>query len=92
MMGRKEWKVKKGRRKKSEKSATRMGGQGERRKGGKGGLKICFWNIAGLNNKDEEVWEYMEEFDVVGLKETWFEKKEWEKLKKKLSKKFMWSY
>ncbi|TGZ50575.1 hypothetical protein DBV15_11466, partial [Temnothorax longispinosus] len=31
------------------------------------GLRICFWNVAGLINKCEEAWDYLENFDVIGL-------------------------
>lgn len=33
-------------------------------------LKICFWNVVGLQNKCEKTWEYLDGFDVLGLTET----------------------
>lgn len=33
--------------------------------------KNLFWNVAGLENKCEETWEYLESFDKLGLTETW---------------------
>lgn len=33
-------------------------------------IKLCFWNIAGLVNKCEEMWDYLEKFDIVRLTET----------------------
>ena len=53
-------------------------------------FKIGFWNINGLENKDNEFWNYIESFDFVGLTETWVENKTWEKVRGKLSKKFQW--
>lgn len=60
-----------------------MEGRGE-------GLKICIWNIAGVLNKDKETWEYLGNYDIIGLVETWLEKDKWEKIKGKLPKKFNW--
>lgn len=56
----------------------------------KEGLKICFWNIAGIINKCDETWEYLDIFDIIGLIETWIEEKEWKKIKNKMSNKFNW--
>lgn len=54
-------------------------------------LKICFWNVAGVMNKSEDTWEYLERFDVVGLLETWLEEGKWEKIRDKMSKEFIWN-
>lgn len=35
---------------------------------------------------------YVKGFDMIGLTETWMEKKGWEKLVKGLSEKFTWTY
>lgn len=53
-------------------------------------LKICFWNIAGIINKCDETWEYLDNFDIIGLTETWIEEEEWKKIKDKMSNKFNW--
>ncbi|TGZ54682.1 hypothetical protein DBV15_12603 [Temnothorax longispinosus] len=72
------------------------GDKKKRKKGGKGNgdasaeIKVIFWNVAGLKKKDREFWEYIEGFDIIGLCETWVEEKEWEKIKKNMSKKFVW--
>lgn len=29
-------------------------------------IKIRFWNVAGIKRKDEEFWERIEEWDVIG--------------------------
>ena len=31
-------------------------------KGNKGGMKVIFWNVAGIENKDEDFWEFIQEF------------------------------
>ncbi|CAD6227409.1 GSCOCG00012001001-RA-CDS, partial [Cotesia congregata] len=38
--------------------------------GGKGGIRLVFWNVAGIRNKDKEFWEFLKQFDVIGLTET----------------------
>jgi len=50
-----------------------------------GGIRICFWNTAGLMNKCEETWMYLEKFDIIGLVETWMEEETWEKTRDKMS-------
>lgn len=54
-------------------------------------MRICFWNVAGLTHLNEDTWEYLEEFDVIGLTETWTEKKGWRRIKDKMSNKFSWN-
>lgn len=51
---------------------------------------VGFWNVAGLLNKDRQFWKYIEKFDAIGLTETWVDGKQWERLKEKLSDKFIW--
>lgn len=53
---------------------------------GGGGLKICFWNVAGLLNKYEKTWDYLEKFDILGLTETWVDTERWQSIENKLSK------
>lgn len=55
-----------------------------------GGLKLCFWNVAGLGrtNKCEDTWSYLEKFDVIGLSETWVEEGTWRKISDKVSKRY----
>lgn len=45
---------------------------GKGREGGKKkeGVKVIFWNVAGIKNKDEDFWEFLEGYDVIGLIET----------------------
>ncbi|KAH0818181.1 hypothetical protein GEV33_004610 [Tenebrio molitor] len=47
----------------------------ERNKGENEQIRIVFWNVAGIKNKENEFWKYLGEFDVVGLVETWVEEK-----------------
>ena len=47
-------------------------------------------NVAGIKTKGREFWEYVCEFDVIGMAETWLEEKEWEKMKERLPKGYRW--
>ncbi|KYN04775.1 hypothetical protein ALC62_04348 [Cyphomyrmex costatus] len=51
-----------------------------------------FLNVAGVKNKRTEFWKYIEEFDIVGLLETWVDEKEWENMKQRLPKGWKWRY
>jgi len=62
------------------------GGGGE-----KGELRIGFWNVAGVRGKDEEFWERIKEWDVIGLVETWVEKEEWKRWKGRVPGEFEWT-
>lgn len=53
-------------------------------------IKICFWNIAGLTNKCEETWDYLEKFNIIGLTETWMEEETWKRMCNKVSKNYNW--
>lgn len=57
--------------------------------GKKGAYKIGFWNVAGLENKDREFWEKLEEWDIMFLSETWLHKKGWERVRRWLPKDYM---
>ncbi|KYN08220.1 hypothetical protein ALC62_00795 [Cyphomyrmex costatus] len=43
-----------------------------------------------MTGKDEEFWEGLKEWDIIGLVETWVEQKSWSKIRGKLPKEFMW--
>lgn len=47
-------------------------------------LKMGFWNITGVRGKDEDFWERIKEWDVVGLVEMWLESKDWEGMKRNM--------
>ncbi|XP_025073109.1 uncharacterized protein LOC112552323, partial [Pogonomyrmex barbatus] len=53
-------------------------------------LKMCFWNVAGLYNKDRQFWKYIERFDFVGLTETWVDETQWDKIEGILPDTFIW--
>jgi len=68
-------------------------GKGEKEQRGgdkKEGIKIGFWNVAGIRGKDEEFWERIKEWDIIGLVETWVEKKDWEYWKGRVPKDYNW--
>lgn len=70
----------------SEKCGGGAREKGERR------VKIYFWNVAGLENKCEETWEYLESFDTLGLTETWMDEGAWNRIKSKIKRRFIWNY
>lgn len=53
---------------------------------------MCFWNVAGLLNKCEETWDYLEKFDILGLTETWVDTERCQSIENKLSKDHLWKY
>lgn len=59
--------------KRREKRRGRQYEKEEEEKVGVEGARMCFWNIAGVLNKDKEVWEYLSNFELVSLMETWVE-------------------
>lgn len=40
-----------------------------------GNIRIVFWNVAGLKNKDNKFWKKIGKWDVIVLIETWIDKK-----------------
>lgn len=49
---------------------------------------MCFWNMAGLRNKDKGFWREVLKWDVIVFMETWIEEKEWRKFRDGLPKRF----
>lgn len=45
-----------------------------------------------MGGKDRDFWNYIEEFQFVGLVETWVEEKNWEKIRNKLPGGYVWKY
>jgi hypothetical protein len=43
-----------------------------------------------FKKKDEEFWNYVRQFQIVGLVETWVEERSWEKIEKLLPKEYKW--
>jgi len=44
--------------------------------------KIGFWNVAGMENKEEDFREKLKNWDVMLLSETWLQKKSWERVRR----------
>lgn len=63
-----EWEEKEGPRDR-RKERTRCVGNGMEK------IKIVFWNVAGLKNKDAEFWENVREWDVMVMMQTWVDEK-----------------
>lgn len=55
-------------------------------------MRICCWNVAGLMNKFEETWDYLEKFDMIGLTETWVDEEKWEKIRIRVTSNFVWNW
>ncbi|XP_070526965.1 golgin subfamily A member 6-like protein 2 [Cardiocondyla obscurior] len=53
-------------------------------------VRIVFWNVAGIENKDEDFWKNMEKWEVIYMCETWLEEKKWKRLRSKLPKGYKW--
>ncbi|XP_018393041.1 PREDICTED: uncharacterized protein LOC108772084, partial [Cyphomyrmex costatus] len=53
-------------------------------------VRGIFWNVAGLKNKETDFWEFLGNFEIIGLLETWIDEKEWGKLKEKMPKEWRW--
>jgi len=53
-------------------------------------MKILFWNVAGIGNKDREWWRYIVGFDFISLSETWVDEKDWKIWKERLPKSHVW--
>jgi len=74
----------------------RMGGENGRVRlrnqglGGSKGVKIAFWNVAGLGNKDEDFWKGINAWDVVVMMETWVENRGWERIRGRMTKGYKW--
>ena len=47
-------------------------------------------NIAGIWNKDKDVWDYIKQGDFVSMSETWVEEKDRKNLENKLPRNFVW--
>lgn len=52
--------------------------------------RVAFWNVTGIENKDGEFWEGMQEWEAVMMSETWVEEKRWDRVKNKLPKEYGW--
>jgi len=66
------------------------GGDGKREEEMRRSWNVGFWNVAGLRNKDEKYWEFLKEWEVIILTETWVKEKEKGRIKGKLPKVYVW--
>ncbi|KYN50592.1 hypothetical protein ALC57_10669 [Trachymyrmex cornetzi] len=83
-----EWKSERGVNEKKTESTRRSRsgrgiGEGKR-------VRWVVWNVAGLKKKDEDFWKFLNDFDVVGLMETWVDESGWGKMKDKMSVGWRW--
>jgi hypothetical protein len=46
---------------------------------------------AGLRKREDEFWDYVRQFEVVGLVGTWVEEQSWEKIERTLPKEYKWA-
>ncbi|XP_070526198.1 cilia- and flagella-associated protein 251-like [Cardiocondyla obscurior] len=53
-------------------------------------MRLVFWNMAGIENKDEDFWKDMEKWDVIYMCETWLEEKRWKGIRSRLPKGYKW--
>lgn len=61
----------------SKRKGKERGKEGMKKKKEKGeAIKIGFWNMAGVKGKDEEFWEEIKRWDVIGLVEIWVKERE----------------
>ncbi|KAK6638739.1 hypothetical protein RUM43_007007 [Polyplax serrata] len=51
-------------------------------------MTVGFWDMAGLNYKNQEIWSFIKSFEVSGLMETWLDEKSWSK-QRNLKQKFI---
>jgi hypothetical protein len=52
-------------------------------------VRVLYWNVEDLKQKkEEEFWNYVRQFKIVALIETWAEEQSWEKIEKLLSKEY----
>ena len=72
-----------------QKKSTR-GGREKHNCNGKTNIRIGFWNVHGLKNKDKDFWKYIETYEVIGMTETWTLEEEWEKIEQNLPKNYRW--
>lgn len=49
-------------------------GEGPEKRRGEPELRIAFWNVVGLMNKDKEFWRMLKEWQVIVLLETWVDR------------------
>ena len=53
-------------------------------------MKVAFWNVSGLKNKDKGFWGEVEKWDVLMMSETCLGGKDWLNVKSFLTKGYVW--
>lgn len=53
-------------------------------------IRGLVWNVAGLWRKEEDFWEFLKDYEVIGLTETWVDEAGWGKLYEKLPRGWKW--
>lgn len=48
--------------------------------------RVVFWNVAGLKNKDRDLWRRLSDWEMIVLSETWLDNKGWDRLRGYLPK------
>lgn len=43
-----------------------------------------------MDNKDAQFWEYIKQFNIIGMVETWIEEKRWSRAREHLPEAFRW--
>lgn len=46
-----------------------------------GRVRLAFWIVAGIKNKERDFWEGLGDWDIIVLCETWINGKEWKGVK-----------
>ncbi|KYN27961.1 hypothetical protein ALC57_02628 [Trachymyrmex cornetzi] len=64
--------------------------KGRERRGEEKVVRIVFWNVAGVGNKDREFWDNLKRWDATVLIETWVEGKREKKLRERLPDGYVW--
>lgn len=54
------------------------------------GIKIGFWNVGGIESKEEGFWKGIKKWDIVFLCEIWVERRKWERIRRVLPKGYKW--
>ncbi|GLV38124.1 hypothetical protein CBL_10091 [Carabus blaptoides fortunei] len=52
---------------------------------------MVFWNTVGIKGWGNDFWDYIKEFDFIGLTETWIEENQWIKIQKDLPQGCKWT-
>ena len=68
----------------------RVGLKGREDVGSAGSYKVAFWNVAGVKNKDGDLWKGLEEWEVVVMCETWMEESDWVYVRNRLPEGYGW--